>query len=190
MTLILVYAIVRIAILGFALNDSVAEAGKLQVAVQAKDLSAIEASLGRLGSSDNVAAGASSDIVLAPLTWIPGIGDDLVALQKVSVAAQGLTESAVPALQQAGSLQGQMGSAGFQSSTVINFRDAFNKLCERMLAADESLASIDAGKLAFGLGDKLPAARGAVHQATSAMNELQPLVKSFASVVAGGGRQN
>lgn len=189
--LVVAYYGVRLFTLQASLRDALTQVQLAQAAGEKQDFKGVANYLGVVAKDANMANSVAKDVLLSPLSIVPGIGETWVAIGKITEATSGIANYSEPAFRYAVALQSDLVETGLvDGKSASAFADAFEPLSASVISASESLSTIDASKLAFGLEDQVAKLQQLVSTTATITANAESYVKAFSAVVATPGVSN
>lgn len=128
------------------LESLAASAGRLEDAVQERDIAAVEATVREIAAHAGTAAGLTSDPLWRATEVLPGIGANTAAVRIVSAHARDLAEDALPVLELLRA-HGDEADAGLDLAVLVDARAPLATLASSFTAADAELSAIRVDEL-------------------------------------------
>jgi hypothetical protein len=187
LVLLFAYGLVRIAIMGFSLNNTYNELRGVQSSATSENLDSSILALDAAVNASSAAASGADDPIVQAFNYLPIVGQDLSALGSVSRHGHKVLQ----ALQQVVSYTNTIKQLkGALNPTVIGtLRNSVVALNGAVQSANIELSKIKSPDLHFGLSEKMATAQKLMAKTAVAMATATPMVQVGAEIVSSQAEQ-
>ena len=179
-----VYPLIRFALLATAAAEVTQDLGQLQQQLQRPQLNdkAVGAKLDQLAAHTVAASTSANDPLLTPLKWLPVVGHRFDQLAQATDALSQLAVAGQAVYHDGFALKSQHNQGAFQAKTVTDLRTHFAQLQDATALTQNQVKSLGKEQLGLGLDQPLAKAKAVAQSAQSAVEQLAPMVNTFAAL--------
>lgn len=159
-----------------ALESLAASAGRLEDAVQERDIAAVEATVRDIAAHAGTAAGLTSDPLWRATEVLPGIGANTAAVRIISARARDLADDALPVLELFRA-HGDEADAGLDLAVLVDAQAPLATLASSFTAADAELSAIRVDELLAPVADGVGALAAVVADGAEVADGISSAVR-------------